>query len=324
LAKFSAIYLKILEGIGIPMTDSLATSYVIISPVKDEERYIEKTMQAVVRQTIRPAKWIIVDDGSRDRSPDIVQHYCSQYPWIQLIRIDRNSARNLGVTEIRAFAVGYELIKEIPHSFVVKMDCDLDLPPDYFECLLKTFQENPNQGIASGIYLESVAGVWTSVEMPAYHAAGATKVVRVECFREIGGFVLDRGWDTIDEIRAQMRGWETCHFSHIKFHHLKKEGSSAGNLSTCAFHGQIYYLTGGGFLFFLLKCLRRSFSGSPFLVGGPLMLYGYLKARISGIPRLVNDAEATFYRGMLNQRVFGKFLGRSKQQKPNGNTLRYS
>jgi biofilm PGA synthesis N-glycosyltransferase PgaC len=285
------------------MASTLAHNYVIISPVRDEEEYLERTIETVLHQTVRPSRWVIVDDGSRDQTPQILQRYGEEYPWITSLRIERSGERQLGLTEIQAFAAGYKLIEDTPFDYVVKLDCDLELPQDYFERMLSRFDSDGELGIASGTYLEAKDGKWMAVTMPEYHAAGASKILRAECFRQIGGFIPQRGWDTVDEIRAQMEGWKSCHFTDITFRHLRTEGSAAGPLETNRMHGQIYYLTGGNTFFLMLKVLHRCWHGRPFVLGGLMMLVGFFGPFLSGIPREVTDEEAGFYRHMLNRRV---------------------
>lgn len=279
------------------------TTYILISPVKDEEKYIERTIQAILKQTVRPHKWIVVDDGSRDRTHAIVAEYARKYDWIVLVSVVRDAARQPGPGIIRAFNVGYALVKDMAFDFIVKFDCDIEFPPDYFEQLIARFKQDDKLGIASGIYLEKKGDKWVPVTMPAYHAAGQTKMVRAKCFADIGGFVVSRGWDTVDEIRAQAMGWKTRHFEELFFYHLKPEGSGIGFLRTNKMHGEIYYLTGGGCLFFLFKFLDRLILGRPFVVGGMMMLWGYLKPNLSRRPRLVSDVEARLYRQILSHRI---------------------
>jgi poly-beta-1,6-N-acetyl-D-glucosamine synthase len=289
--------------------------YLVVSPVKDEERYIETTMRSMVNQTVLPCLWIVVDDGSRDSTPEILKRYASEYDWIRVLRVERDSVRRPGWAEICAFAKGYEAAAKEDFDFVVKLDCDLDLPPDYFERLLTKFQEDESLGIASGIYLEKENDQWLPIIMPSYHASGASKVMRKKCFTDIGGFVLAPGWDTVDEIQALHKKWKTRHFEEIQFHHLKREGAGIGSLRTNRLHGEMYYVTGGGFAFFMLKVLHRMVQGKPFLVGGLAMFWGYFKCWISRRPRLVSDSEARFYRQMLNRRVWknvARIFGRTK------------
>ena len=278
--------------------------YVIVTPVKDEEAFIERTIQSVLSQTIRPSIWIIVDDGSCDRTPDIVRTYAERVDWILVIRIDRDCERRLGSAESHAFSVGYELARQQWHSFVVKLDGDLLLPDDYFEQMLRCFHDNRRLGIASGVYLEKKNGEWREVVMPAYHATGAAKMVRTECFTAIGGFAPAPGWDTADEIKAWSKGWETAHFPELQLYHLKPEGSASGAIETARLHGEVYYVCGGGKLFFLVKVLQRVLFGKPFVLSGVALLFGYLRAAATRQPKLVNSQEQALYRRILNQRLF--------------------
>jgi len=282
---------------------SQASNYILVSPVKDEEKYIQQTIDAVVQQTVRPSAWIIVDDGSRDQTKSIVEQTVSHHPWITLLALPTSANRQPGSGIIRAFNAGYELAKQLPFDFIVKFDCDIDFPSDYFAQLLKRFASDEKLGIASGIYLEETNGAWVPVKMPAYHAAGQTKMVRAKCFADIGGFVASRGWDTVDEIKAQALGWTTRHFEDLYFYHLKKEGSGIGFPKTNMMHGEIYYLTGGSKRFLLLKFAHRLLFGKPLFAGGLLMLWGYLKAWMASKPKLVNPAEQRLYRRLLNQRI---------------------
>lgn len=278
-------------------------NYVIISPVKDEEQHVERTLLSVIRQSLRPRRWIIVDDGSEDSTPEILKQYSQNNPWITLIPLLRRGERKPGSAVINAFMIGQDQIVNDDFDFIVKLDCDLDIPADYFEKLVSKFNADSRLGIASGIYLEGDECGWIPVQMPEYHAAGCSKMVRMRCFREIGGFVPERGWDTVDEIRAQMKGWTTRHFEDLKLHHLKREGIGIGSNRTNMMHGQIYYRTGGGFFFFCFKVIHRAVLGKPAFIGGLMMFVGYMLQWLRGQPKLVTTSEAAQYRHLLNSRL---------------------
>lgn len=281
--------------------------YIIVSPVKDEGNYLQTTMESIINQSLLPDAWVIVDDGSSDNSYDIAKSFANLHPWILLHKIARGKERQPGSAIMNAFNKGFSLIQERRFDFIVKLDCDLRLDPDYFWSIFQKMKEDDRIGIASGIYLEYHDNGWVPVQMPYYHAAGASKVVRRQCFEEIGGFIAHKGWDTVDEIKAQRKGWKTCHFADLPFYHLKNEGTGIGTLRTSIMHGEIHYLTGGGILFFLLKVGHRMILNKPLVLSGLFLLYGFLRAAAAGKRRLVNREEATYYKGLLNQRITGKF-----------------
>lgn len=254
-------------------------------------------------QTIKPVRWIIVDDGSTDSTPSILERYKAELDFIEVVTNPRGQARQPGGGVIRAFNSGFAVAKDIEYDVIVKLDCDLSFAPDYFEKLLAEFAADPRLGIASGIYQENHDGkTWQVVNMPAYHAAGASKLVRRACFEQIGGFVASRGWDTVDEIRAIANNWRTTHFKEQLMYHWKPEGAGIGRWRTNIMHGEIYYLTGGGLVFFLLKAAYRMKS-KPYIIGGLSMFWGYLRTFLQRKPRLVTPREAACYRALLNARL---------------------
>jgi glycosyltransferase involved in cell wall biosynthesis len=279
-------------------------SYVIISPVKDESRYIEKTILSVLNQSVKPTRWIIVDDGSTDGTPEIVERHAAVHPFIELLRTRQAGARDTGTAEAMAFCRGYRAVAEGDHGIVVKLDGDLSFDRLYFESLLQRFDADPRLGIASGVYLEQDrSGAWKIVGMPAYHACGACKVVRRQCFDEIGGFDSRPGWDTADEIRAWSRGWRTSHFADLEVRHHKPEGAAMGSLRTSRMYGEIHYVTGGDPFFLMLKLFHRACL-KPVVVGALAQLFGYVAAAVQRKPLLVAPHEAAGYRRRLRQRVW--------------------
>jgi poly-beta-1,6-N-acetyl-D-glucosamine synthase len=284
-------------------------SYIVISPVKDEEKYVTFTIDSMLNQTRKPVKWVIVNDGSRDRTKDIIEKLCQKHDWVQHITLGENSKRQPGAAVIRAFNEGCKIVCNVKHEYVVKLDCDLRFDANYFECILERLDEDEDVGIASGLYLEKKGSKWIPVRMPAYHAAGACKIMRKRCFDEIGGFILEKGWDTVDEIRAHVKGWKTLHYPDLVFYHLKNEGTGIGYVRTNMMHGEIHYTTGGSLLFFMMKTIHRMIFGHPIIVAGFMMFMGYVRASITNKKMIVNEEEARNYKALLNRRITEKIKG---------------
>jgi poly-beta-1,6-N-acetyl-D-glucosamine synthase len=286
--------------------------YVIISPVKDEEAYVEQTLHSVTAQSLKPILWVVVDDGSRDGTAEILHRYSSKHPYIWVVSHPMAGKRQLAFSEVRAFNWGCELIRSVEYDYIVKLDCDLSFEPDYFENLLRKFVYDKQLGIASGVYFERKrGGVWKEALMPPYHAAGASKVMRRACFEDIKGFVPAPGWDTVDEIRAMGHGWKTRHFRDLRMNHNKPEGSTMGAFNTSIMQGEAYYRSGGSKLFFILKALHRATS-RPYLLSALGLLWGYLSAILVRKTLLVTESEARFYKALLLGRLTArrKSLGR--------------
>lgn len=278
-------------------------NYIIITPTRNEASYFSETVRSIINQTIRPLVWVIVDDGSTDITGEIADAAAQAHSWIRVVHRKDRGFRKQGGGVIEAFYEGYEKIRTEPWDFIVKLDGDLSFGEEYFEMILKRFDEIPRLGIGSGIYCElKDKSTWKNIVMPQYHAAGCCKVLRRQCFEQISGFIPSRGWDTVDEIRAMHNGWMTGHFTDLKMKHLKPEGSGIGTLRTSSMHGEIYYLTGGSKVFFMLKVIHR-FKSRPFVIGAVALAWGYLKTMLTRHDLLVTKDEARCYKRLLRSRI---------------------
>lgn len=290
------------------LPNTIHSRYAVISPVRDEASHIDKTLKSMLAQTSLPVKWVIVDDGSKDQTVARIKSVMHLAPFVELIQNRRQTGREVGSGVIRAFNQGLERLEGIAYKYIVKLDGDLSFEPTYFQDLLSRMDAHPKFGVASGVYMERCNNdQWRDIRMPEYHAAGACKAVRLTCFMEIGGFIPQRGWDTVDELRAITRGWQTGHFHDLKMRHWKIEGSSIGFWRTSIMHGEIFYRAGGGAVLFIPKVLSRLFS-RPLLIAGLAMAWGFIRSALLRSPKLVSGKEAQTYRKLLRRRLTKLFV----------------
>lgn len=267
--------------------------YVIITPVRDEEAFIEKTLHSVVSQTVLPVEWIIVDDGSSDLTGNIVDKYVAEYSWIQVVHRDNRGFRSAGGGVIEAFYAGYTAMKEKEWNFIVKLDGDLSFDADYFGNIFRHFHRCQDIGIGGGLIHNVVDSSLFVEQHPLFHVRGATKVYKRECWDAIGGLLLAPGWDTLDEVKANMLGWKSRTFVDLKVIHYRYTGAADGQWRSCVKYGRANHISGYHPLFMVLKCLRRAFK-APVLFGSIGILYGYMSGYFKGIPQ-VNDRELIAY-----------------------------
>jgi len=276
--------------------------YVIVSAVRDEERYIEGTILCVVSQTVRPAEWVIVDDGSTDDTAKIIERYAREIPWIRSVcRRDRGT-RLPGTGVIDAFDEGYRSLTYPNWEFLVKLDGDLEFEEDYLEKCLQRFVNNPKLGIGGGMIYHVLSGQPKLEKVPRFHVRGATKIYRKKCWDDIGGLVKAPGWDTIDEVKSHMLGWTTESFPEIRVIHRRFTGAAAGWWANSLKNGRANYLCGYHPLFMILKCIRRIFK-RPYLVDSVGLICGFLGGYVNNEPQIEDRAFNEYLRKQQVRRL---------------------
>lgn len=269
--------------------------YIVITPARNEEENIPHTIRSMMAQTIRPACWVIVNDGSTDRTAALIDSAAAGHPWIIAAHRADRGFRKQGGGVIDTFYDGYERIQGEPWDFLVKFDADLSFEPDYFERCLRKFSDDPKLGIGGGMISHEVNGhlVSESPGDPAFHVRGATKIYRRPVWDAIGGLMRAPGWDTIDELKANMLGWTTLTFRDIPLRHHRFTGTADGTWKNFVKFGLSNYITGYHPLFMFTKCLKRAFA-RPYFIGALGLGWGYCKGIVQGVAQ-VDDRELIRY-----------------------------
>lgn len=265
-------------------------AYVLITPARNEEAFIEKTIQAVISQTVLPRKWVIVSDGSTDRTDAIAQKYLAHYAFIELVRIERNGARNFAA-KAQAFNVGGERLGSAEYEFIGNLDADVSFASDYYESILKKFQCNPKLGIAGGLVYDEFDAKLGRLFSSRTSVAGAIQLFRRQCFEGIGGYTSQErgGVDAVAEIMARMHGWEVESFPEFSVSHYRRRGTATGNIWRARFRqGIMFYLLGYHPLFQAIRCLHR-IKEKPYGIGALLIMCGYFWAYSQGYKRRIPD-----------------------------------
>lgn len=281
--------------------------FIIVSPVRNEARNIEATLQSVVAQTVRPAVWVVVDDGSTDATPEIVKRYATDHAWIRLVTLpDRGYYDLLEAGELKAFLHGLSTVAEVKYEFLAKLDGDIAFDEHYYEQLLERFAENPRLGIASGMCWHEEKG--RLVKEPDYplHVRGAMRIYRKACWDDIGGVPRALGWDAIDCYKARMHGWDTRSFDDLPVKHLVKTWSKGGWLRGRKRSGRIDYLMGTHPLFVLAKCVR-DLREKPYIISAGALAWGYFRPWLKRERRIPNAELLAFVRREQLHRLFSAF-----------------
>ncbi len=267
--------------------------YCLISPTRDEADYARRTLESVCTQSVPPTRWVIVDDGSTDATPGILQEYAERFDFIRIVTRENRGVRKVGPGVIDAFYAGYDTIDPKDFDYVCKIDLDLELPPRYFEILMQGMEVDARLGTCSGkAYFPAPApgnfekgfdGKLISEACGDEMSVGMIKFYRTACFEDIGGFVRQVMWDGIDCHRCRMNGWVACSWDdpELRFLHLRPMGSSHKGIFTGRMrHGFGQWFMGTGLAYMTASAAFRM-TRPPIVLGGLAMWWGYVKAMLT-------------------------------------------
>jgi poly-beta-1,6-N-acetyl-D-glucosamine synthase len=294
-------------------------TYVLVTPARNEAEFIDRTLKSVVAQTVRPAKWVIVSDGSTDGTDDIVEKYSVDHAWIELLRMPERRERHFA-GKVLAFNAGYARMKNVPYQVVGSLDADISFDDEYFSFLLQKLAEDPALGLVGTPFKDSNRTYnycFTSIE----HVSGACQLFRRECFEEIGGYVPVKGGgiDLIAVIKARMKGWKTRTFTEKASLHHRKMGSAQGSPLGAWYRNGVKDYALGCHPLWEISRVCYQMTKSPYVVGGVLLGCGYVWSLIRRVERSIPPEIMLFRRREQMNRLM-EFLTRRPRVSPSSVT----
>ena len=269
--------------------------YILITPAHNEAVFIDKTLESVCAQTSPPERWVIVDDGSTDRTAEIIEKYTTRYPWIEVIHRPQHLDRSFAA-KVQAFNAGLERAQSLQFDIIGNLDADLSFEPDYLEFLMRRFLEDPKLGVAGTPFLENGYDSARDSFEGENHVAGGCQLFRRECFQDVGGYIPNRagGIDWIAVTTARMKGWTTRSFPEKRFHHYRSLGTAGRSGVGASFsYGEKDYYLGGSPIWQLFRVAYRM-TRQP--VQGLALFVGYCWAALRRTRRPITPELMRFHR----------------------------
>jgi biofilm PGA synthesis N-glycosyltransferase PgaC len=292
------------------MDEIKKTAYVLITSARNEEAYIEKTIRSVIAQTVLPKRWVIVSDGSADRTDEIVKQYEANYDFINFVRKESDNSWNYA-SKVYAIRAGLELLNNVKYDFIGNLDADISFEPSYYEHILAKFRGFPHLGIAGGTIFELKDGVYqTRFGNTIRSVPGALQLFRRQCFEEIGGYIPLKtgGVDVLAQAMARMHGWEVRSFLEFPALHHRRTGWSKESIYKASLKlGVMDYHLGMHPLYSLFKSLRRLLI-RPYVLGAVLRMVGFTLEYIKGQKRQIPIDVVNFVRREQLERIWYLFL----------------
>lgn len=287
-----------------------SSAYVVITPARNEADYIELTLQSMVAQTVVPARWVIVSDGSTDGTDEIVARYAQSHSWIRLVRMPERRERHFA-GKVHAFNAGYTEMAGLDYDVIVSLDADISFEPDYFSFLLEQLAANPSLGVAGTAILEGTRYMYDYGVVSSEHVSGACQVFRRECFESFGGYkpLRSGGIDLVAVLSARRGGWTTRSFREkYCLHHRPMNGAEMSGLRERLHRGRMDYLLGSHPVWELFRGIYQM-TRPPYLIGGTLILASYFWRQAIRAERSIPPEIMAFRRkeqmGRLRQQLRG-------------------
>jgi glycosyltransferase involved in cell wall biosynthesis len=277
----------------------------IVSPVYNEGKHLDRTARAVAAQQRPPDRWVIVDDGSRDDTLEIARRWERLLPYLTVLSATdaADGPDRLALArDARAFNLGLRQARAGAYAYVGKLDGDVELPPHWFAALLERFDAEPALGLAGGRLEEPAPSGWEIIPIPDSHIHGAVKLYRRECLEAIGGIPERLAWDTIDEVYARMRGYETRSLTDLVARHHRAWGSADGRLRGRARHGECAWVGCQSLPWALMRSAKLA-RVPPVGLSGFAFAYGYVRAAAVGVPQVDDPEFRRFVRRELRDRM---------------------
>src|SRR6266404_74555 len=290
--------------------------YVLISPARNEASFIGKTIDSMLRQSVKPVKWVIVNDGSSDTTAELVRQYLPQHPWMELVDLPVHRDRSFAA-KVGAFNAGYARIQGLDYDVIGNLDSDISFGEDYCEFILKKFAEDAQLGVAGTIFEEDGYSSAADSFEGQTHVAGGCQMFRRRCFEALGGYVPNKagGIDWIAVTTARMMGWKTRSFRERSFFHHRSLGTSERGVLASAFsYGEKDYYLGGHPVWELSRVVYQA-TKRPYMIAAAALLGGYLWAFLRRTERPVSPELIRFHRKeqMLKLRTIVKSLLRFRR-----------
>ena len=270
--------------------------YHIVIPAHNEEAFLERTLNSILKQTLLPKKVIIVNDNSTDHTEEIIDRFIAKSDVFEKLNATSSSEHMPGSKVINAFQKGFKLVEDDPYDFIVKLDADLILPNHYFEIIANHFKNDSRIGVAGGfIYEKNETGNWElNHPMDTDHVRGAFKAYSKPCFTAIGGLKNAMGWDTIDELLAQYHGFTVHTDPELKVKHLRPTGK-AYNKKAKRLQGKAMYTMRYNIMLTCIASIKMALKQKS-ITSLWNNVIGYFEASLKSTPYVVTKEEGKFIR----------------------------
>jgi len=298
------------------------SSYNLITPVKNEENYLPNLVQNVINQTHLPKVWVIIDDGSNDKTPEILNKLTRRYDWIHSYRFREKNKRNFRKHFAKVIRNGFEKSLKLCDDvkYLAKVDADARFHDDTFRKLIKKMDGNKKLAIASPRFMTLKKSVNVEclknpkiilnnknilIKSDKKRESEPTDVLRIyrkEFLEEINGFPITDASSEIVNAKAVMGGYDVSFIDDVWCYLTREIGTTLdSDYKRGKLHGYRFYIKHYHPLMLSAR-LVWSLYENPFRFMGEVV--GYLESFINQKERFADSDIIEYYKKERFDKIF--------------------
>ncbi len=194
-------------------------SYCVVVIAKNAADHISTTIQSLLDQVMLPSKIIVVNDGSSDKTGEILTKYAFKYRILRLVNLPD---RGFDIRRVPSnLNLALDSAHELSDEYLMISGDDSTYPRYYVQSIIERMDEDRRIVVASG--RPSQLGQSIEERTPS----GSGRVVRVSFLKRVGfRFPIRAGWEAWLLYRAEQEGYRSQLFADLVYAHVRPRGAS--------------------------------------------------------------------------------------------------
>lgn len=274
--------------------------YLLVTPALNERPGLPALIETLQAQTVRPALWLIVDDGSTDGSLEYLRQQAESRPWMTVAESPEAAEEYLGAHIARVKRWGHEEVARraeaagIEWAYAGTLDADLQLPADHYERLIDELEANPRLGVVSSVvHSRTPDGVIVESFQRNDLPRGGTQFFRRQALEVIGGLPPWPGYDGAANVKCRLAGWELKLLPDLVAVQERETATRFGAAAGYARKGRYAWFLGLHPAIVAARAAAYSVRGNP--TAGVHFVKGWLGEAAKGQPRCPDPAVRRYY-----------------------------
>jgi hypothetical protein len=257
-------------------------SYSVAVVTRNGAPHITATLDSLLLQTEKASTIAVVDDGSTDETPSILERYEKLN---ENVRALTKPDRGYDIRRVPAnINLAWKHTANLKTRYFMISGDDCEYTTNYARTLIARLDSNPLLMVASGR---------PSMGLHEHSPAGSGRIIRTTFWRDVGGqYPLQAGWETWLLGKAEQNGFRVQLFDDLVYKHARPRGTGHQFVYWGAAMGTLGYHP----LYVMGRIGKNLLSHSVPAKGAVNMLRGFLQAELGSDDPFIAPFDESFRR----------------------------